>query len=874
MASFPPTSARTPPAFGTDTQYALWMVSSAVAFLDFTSSPKVVRTPFSSTTPVMPRAKAKWYSPPAKRSTGNSATGSPSRRIAHFGVSPTRTGFFGFTHVAASRSVSPQSSRSSTPRSVSNERSSASREAGFSFGRVRGGAAARAAARGAAAAARSASGAADGAGAASATGLAGGAGAAAGAGTMAGAGAAAACAGTRAAAVRAAPFVPFVPFVFFGAAGAGAAACAGIDTATFCASFDPAPATASRPSTTMRRPPSVIWSPSFSAPRETFLPLTKVPSALPMSMIEIAPSGATSMTEWMREIFSSSRQRWAEARRPILMISRVNCSVRTSSVPRKTLRMRDVGKIERSPGRLKLQVAGGLHHLLAPVLADADEVRVIDLLARLDVFAVGPLQIALDRVVLEVDDGLLLVLDLGLGLSLLLRGREERGGGEHREEELEHLRSLESLILPPVASRHEAAVTVQGWARAAPARDPLRVLRRLPRRSRSSASHHPPSRRPSRPSRPPAGPPPPASASRPRPPCGSPRAAPRTRAAASRPGSPPAASGRRGPGTPSAPRGRARTRTSPARRARRGRGGPPRDGPPRPSPPGRTRRARRRACRCSGARARGRAAPARSRDRPSGSPRRAPPRCPTPACAARRQEAVAERERLAELDLRASVVTLSREHLADGEGELRIHGVELLGAECDELREIELVALQRHPRHHLVGADAARLADEGLAREPPRLVELAGREVEPREPRARHRILGEVADALRVDLGRRAGVALLLEQDAEVHRGLPERRLELARPLVLRARLAELPLPLERDAQVVVALRELRGVDDGAPLPLEVWPVRRDLQLLLLLLGAHGLLEEPLRTRGDPLDDDRAGVGARRLGGCALRGRR
>ena len=59
-----------------------------------------------------------------------------------------------------------------------------------------------------------------------------------------------------------------------------------------------------------------------------------------------------------------------------------------------------------------LQVAGRLHHLVPPVLADADEVRVVDLLARLDVLAVGPLQVAFDGVVLEVDDGLLLVLDL------------------------------------------------------------------------------------------------------------------------------------------------------------------------------------------------------------------------------------------------------------------------------------------------------------------------------------------------------------------------------------------------------------------------------------------------------------------------------
>ena len=54
----------------------------------------------------------------------------------------------------------------------------------------------------------------------------------------------------------------------------------------------------------------------------TRFPLTKVPSTLPMSMIDSFPSGATSMTEWMRLTLSSSRQRWAEASRPILMMSR------------------------------------------------------------------------------------------------------------------------------------------------------------------------------------------------------------------------------------------------------------------------------------------------------------------------------------------------------------------------------------------------------------------------------------------------------------------------------------------------------------------------------------------------------------------------
>jgi hypothetical protein len=52
---------------------------------------------------------------------------------------------------------------------------------------------------------------------------------------------------------------------------------------------------------------------------------------------------------------------------------------------------------------------------------------VVHLLPGLDVFAVGALQVALDRVVLEVDDGLLLVLDPGLGLALLLLAEPRRG---------------------------------------------------------------------------------------------------------------------------------------------------------------------------------------------------------------------------------------------------------------------------------------------------------------------------------------------------------------------------------------------------------------------------------------------------------------
>jgi hypothetical protein len=55
--------------------------------------------------------------------------------------------------------------------------------------------------------------------------------------------------------------------------------------------------------------PTRISSPNDREPLLTFLPLTKVPSTLPMSMMESFPSGATSMTEWMRLTLSSSRQR-------------------------------------------------------------------------------------------------------------------------------------------------------------------------------------------------------------------------------------------------------------------------------------------------------------------------------------------------------------------------------------------------------------------------------------------------------------------------------------------------------------------------------------------------------------------------------------
>src|SRR5437867_13108960 len=96
------------------------------------------------------------------------------------------------------------------------------------------------------------------------------------------------------------------------------------------------------------------------------------------------------------------------------MMSRVNCSVRTRSSPLYTFRVRGMG-ISRSGATARgaeLQVGGGLHHLVLPVLADPDEVRVRHLLARLDVLAVRPGEVALDGVVLEVDHRLLLVLHL------------------------------------------------------------------------------------------------------------------------------------------------------------------------------------------------------------------------------------------------------------------------------------------------------------------------------------------------------------------------------------------------------------------------------------------------------------------------------
>ena len=84
-----------------------------------------------------------------------------------------------------------------------------------------------------------------------------------------------------------------------------------------------AAARAAAPSSTLMSVlPTRISSPKDRVPLLTRLPLTQVPSTLPMSMIDSFPSGATSMTEWMRLTLSSSRQRWAEVSRPILMMSR------------------------------------------------------------------------------------------------------------------------------------------------------------------------------------------------------------------------------------------------------------------------------------------------------------------------------------------------------------------------------------------------------------------------------------------------------------------------------------------------------------------------------------------------------------------------
>ena len=107
-----------------------------------------------------------------------------------------------------------------------------------------------------------------------------------------------------------------LPLVWTGAAAAGAGPWAAVAASA-------AAARAVAPSSTLIIVlPTRISSPNDRAPLFTRLPLTKVPSTLPMSMIDSLPSGATSMTEWMRLTLSSSRQRWAEARRPILMMSR------------------------------------------------------------------------------------------------------------------------------------------------------------------------------------------------------------------------------------------------------------------------------------------------------------------------------------------------------------------------------------------------------------------------------------------------------------------------------------------------------------------------------------------------------------------------
>ena len=281
---------------------------------------RACRPPFSSTTPVIPRGEREAVLA-VRRSAGPAtpATGQPLEpQRALRGVSPTSTGAFGFTKVAASRSVSPHRSRSSTPRSLSPERSSTSRgrgrgasrraararrrAAGGRGGRGRGGGRSRA---------RAASGRGGRRAAGPAT-----AGARRGAAGVAGRPRRRARRGRSCASRR-------------GRRGDGA----GTRRRAVLRARDGVRGgrRVGAPRRTIRRPPSVIWSPERSAPRLTFLPLTNVPSALPMSMIEMAPSGATSMTEWMREIFSSSRQRCAEASRPILMISRLNCSLRTSS---------------------------------------------------------------------------------------------------------------------------------------------------------------------------------------------------------------------------------------------------------------------------------------------------------------------------------------------------------------------------------------------------------------------------------------------------------------------------------------------------------------------------------------------------------------
>jgi hypothetical protein len=96
---------------------------------------------------------------------------------------------------------------------------------------------------------------------------------------------------------------------------AGAGACAAVAASATAAR-------AAAPSSTLISVlPIRISSPNDKVPLLTLFPLTKVP-APPTSMMNSLPSGVTSMTEWMRLTLSSSRQRWAVARRPILMMSR------------------------------------------------------------------------------------------------------------------------------------------------------------------------------------------------------------------------------------------------------------------------------------------------------------------------------------------------------------------------------------------------------------------------------------------------------------------------------------------------------------------------------------------------------------------------
>jgi hypothetical protein len=59
-----------------------------------------------------------------------------------------------------------------------------------------------------------------------------------------------------------------------------------------------------------------------------------------MSMIDREPSAETSITEWIRLTFSSSRHRCAEDRRPILMMSRSKSFEVTRLSPLKTLSVR------------------------------------------------------------------------------------------------------------------------------------------------------------------------------------------------------------------------------------------------------------------------------------------------------------------------------------------------------------------------------------------------------------------------------------------------------------------------------------------------------------------------------------------------------